>query len=827
MRRTDQRSYVTGAASAVPIAALWLLAGVPGTGRTQEQAQANETGAPGGLQEVVVTATRREESLSRVPISVTALTQESLDDRGIKDFSEVARFTPGVNFDNSGTNNISIRGISGTGGAGTTGIYLDDTPIQMRALAFNPDEALPKSFDIDRVEVLRGPQGTLFGAGSEGGTVRYITTQPSLTKTSVYARAEASTTEGGAPSYEAGAAVGGPLIEGTLGARLSMWYRRDGGWINDIDPYTLAPTEKNANFANTYLVRLSLLWAASDKWSITPSVYYQNQERNDINNYWPLYSNPGGNNFVDADPTQRRVPDKFYITSLKIQGDLGFAQLISNTAYYHRTEQDGYEGTLYDLGFYQSLVFFTPYANGVPFPLLDANGINPFGNPLLKALQYRSPSTVDNGQMNITEEIRLQSSDANARLIWTTGVFFTSNRQSYLEQIHDPQLNQLALLLTGQPYYPFTFPVPYVPGFGSDSYFLQTSAKDQQYAAFGELTYGVTDKLKATVGTRFAKNKYSFNTYTGGPQLYAPPTFGSGNNQENSFTPKVSLQYQADPNNMLYTTYAKGYRPGGANNPLPYAACSTDFMNFGITQSPTTYNSDTVDSYEIGAKNNINNRIRIASSIYYIKWHNIQQVVVPPICQISFIDNLGQATAKGVDLQVEASVTNALTAELAAGYTDARYTQDSRLSPAEVNPIVANGDAIVGQSSETGGGQPTAPYTVSLGLEYRFTAFHHESFFRADSEYLARAKWLPAGQDPNTLQYDPASFTLPGRTFTSLRSGMQFGSLSLSAFVDNLTNSHAITDYNWTINYGAANNRLLREYAFQPRTFGITLIYRQ
>ncbi len=135
-----------------------------------------------------MTATRHEEGLSKVPISVTAMTQEAMDLRGIKDFQDVARFTPGVNIDNSGTNNISIRGIASTGGAGTTGIYLDDTPIQMRALAFNPDEALPKSFDIDRVEVLRGPQGTLFGAGSEGGTVRYITTQPSLTKTSIYSR---------------------------------------------------------------------------------------------------------------------------------------------------------------------------------------------------------------------------------------------------------------------------------------------------------------------------------------------------------------------------------------------------------------------------------------------------------------------------------------------------------------------------------------------------------------------------------------------------------------------------------------------------------------
>ncbi len=119
--------------------------------------------------------------MSKVPISVTALTQDAMDVRGIKDILDVARFTPGINIDNSGTNNIAIRGIASTGGAGTTGIYLDDTPIQMRALAFNPDEALPQSFDLERVEVLRGPQGTLFGAGSEGGTVRYITTPASLT----------------------------------------------------------------------------------------------------------------------------------------------------------------------------------------------------------------------------------------------------------------------------------------------------------------------------------------------------------------------------------------------------------------------------------------------------------------------------------------------------------------------------------------------------------------------------------------------------------------------------------------------------------------------
>src|SRR3984885_481005 len=207
------------------------------------------------LGEIVVTAQRREESLSKVPVSVTALTQEDMDTKGIKDIIDVVRFTPGIAIDNSGTNNISIRGISSTGGAGTTGIYIDDTPIQMRGLAFNPDDALPKWFDIDRVEVLRGPQGTLFGAGSEGGTVRYITTAPSLTKASIYGRSELSFTQGGAPSYEAGIAAGGPIIDGTLGARATIWYRRDGGWIEPVDPTAADPQsaggDQEANHGKT------------------------------------------------------------------------------------------------------------------------------------------------------------------------------------------------------------------------------------------------------------------------------------------------------------------------------------------------------------------------------------------------------------------------------------------------------------------------------------------------------------------------------------------------------------------------------------------------
>jgi iron complex outermembrane receptor protein len=789
--------------------------------------------AAGPLQEIVVTATRHEESLSKVPISVTALTQDAMDVRGIKDILDVARFTPGINIDNSGTNNIAIRGIASTGGAGTTGIYLDDTPIQIRALAFNPDDALPQSFDLDRVEVLRGPQGTLFGAGSEGGTVRYITVQPSLTQTSIYSRAEVSTTAGGAvPNYEAGAAIGTPLIDGKLGVRVSAWYRYDAGYINLIDPVSLNTTLNNENYIQTKLFRLSAVWAVSDDWKATASYFYQNRFANDQQNYWPLYSNPSNNQFVSANPTQRPIPDTFYIPALKIEGDLGKVNLISNTSYFHRNETSGYDGTLYNLGFYQaqgSAPVFpqTSFLPGV-FPLLDGNGLHlPAG-----ATDYRSPASVANGQQGITQEVRLQSADFNAPLIWTTGMFFSYMRQSYLEQIYDPMLNQLSIAATGQPYTNFfcytdpatgnCVPVTYDPRFPNDSYFLQTNAEDKQIALFGEGTYSFTDQFKTTIGVRYSKTKYSFNTLTGGPQLFLPPQSNSGDIKENSFTPKVSLQYQHDPRNLYYATYAKGFRPGGANNPVPQAACGTDFQSFGISQAPATFNSDTVDSYEIGAKNNFNNRVKIASSVYYIRWHNIQQTVVPPVCQISFITNLGQAVAKGADMQAEIAVTDNLTAELSAGYTDARYTESSKLSPVETTPIVQNGDAIVGQS-----GQPGPPVTASIGLQYKFTLLEHDGFVRVDDEYQGRPKWAGASQDPGTLQYDSANYTLSSTNFASARGGLGFGNLQVEAFVDNLTDSHTITNYNWSIDPSVpGTSRLQRQYTFRPRTIGLTFIYR-
>ena len=598
--------------------------------------------ATGPLQEIVVTATRHEESLSKVPISVTALTQDAMDVRGIKDILDVARFTPGINIDNSGTNNIAIRGIASTGGAGTTGIYLDDTPIQMRALAFNPDDALPQSFDLDRVEVLRGPQGTLFGAGSEGGTVRYITTQPSLTQTSIYSRNEISTTQGGVPNYEVGVAAGTPVIDGKLGVRVSAWYRYDGGYINLIDPVSLNNIRNNANYIQTKLFRVAARVGGPDNWKVDAELLLPESVRERPAELLAAVLEPKQQSVREREPDSAPGPDTFYIPALKIEGDLGKVNLISNTSYYHRQETTGYDGTLYNLGFYQAnavppaypVFGLTSFLPGV-FPMLDGNGLHlPAG-----ATDYRSPASVANGQQDITQEVRLQSADSNAPLIWTTGLFFSYMRQSYLEQIHDPMLNELSLAATGLPYTDFFYytdangnnvPVTYDPRFPNDSYFLQTHAQDKQIAMFGEGTYSFTDQWKTTVGARYSRTKFSFNTLTGGPQLFLPPQSNSGDKKENSFTPKVSLQYQYDPRNLYYVHLRQGLSPGRRQQSGAAGGLRHGLPNFGISQAPPTFNSDTVDSFEIGAKNNFNNRVKIASSVYYIRWNNIQQTVVPP-----------------------------------------------------------------------------------------------------------------------------------------------------------------------------------------------------
>ena len=819
-------------------------------------ARAADTGAEpasGGLEEIVVTATRREESLSKVPISISAYTQETMDNKGIKDFADIVRFTPGVTIDAGLTNSISIRGISSSGGAGTTGIYIDDTPIQIRALGFNPDDTLPKTFDLDRVEVLRGPQGTLFGAGSEGGTVRYIMTQPSLTKFSSYARAETSYTPGGSPSYEAGIAAGGPIIDGVLGVRASAWFRRDGGWIDRVDPTTLALDDKNANHDETQVLRFAATWSPINGVMVTPAILYQNRERNDVSYYWPTYSDPNADRYVSANPTPRGEPDRYVLPSLKVTADIGPVTVISNSSFYRRKDLSGYDGTLYNLSYYQTIgapaaqlgLQGTP-CGGTCYPLLDGSGVHlPPGQQ-----GYRSPTTVNNQQNNITQEFRLQSSDPAALVSWTLGVFYSLNRTYSLEQIHDPQVDSLFQTLYGVPI-ASVFGTPtnadgssYLPM--GDAYLNQLTGHDRQIAGFGEAVWSITDQLKLTAGMRYSKVDYTFSSYNDGPQN-GGAVRGSGEDHEQPKTYRAGLSYQHDPNNLYYATYSTGFRIGGANSLIPYNLCQTDFSNFGIGGNPASYKSDTVNSYEIGSKNNFNDRIRLAASAYYIKWNNIQQTVTLPSCQLSHIDNLGTAISKGADLQADFALTDAFTIESAIGYNDAYYSASSYPCAGGATacaPTVAGGDAIVGQSLT-----PASPWTMTVGAEYKFTAFDRQAFVRLDYEHQTKNNRPTAAEDgtpgpgggtgntvqylsctTNTASYQTCQYTPSSTTFVSMRAGTSFGNLNVSAFIDNLLDAHPTTNFSYqgVDSYQVpAPTAQYRNLTFRPRTVGLTFTYRQ
>ena len=824
---TSPEAAPPAAASPVPAADTPTAAPTPASPAPKA---APDTQASGGsLQEIVVTATRRSELVSKVPISVSAFSQEALDIKGAKDFNDIAKFTPGVTIDTNGTNSISIRGISSSGGAGTTGIYIDDTPIQMRALGFNADDALPKAFDVERVEVLRGPQGTLFGAGAEGGAVRYIMAQPKLGKTDVYTRNEVSFTQGGAPSYETGLAYGTPLIENELAIRGSIWFRHDGGYIATVDPFNFNTLESNANHTDTLALRLAAKWKANDSVTISPSVLYQDRKSHANSTYYTALSTPSSDTYRSALPDSHVQPDRYFLPALKVEAELGDITFVSNTSYFNRSEISGYDGTSYNLSYFQTFNnpsigpgSYYPMVNPNYYPLIDGSGIH-----LPDSLHgYRSPAKVTNKQETFAQEFRLQSDDPSAAFTWTAGLFYSVNKQTSIEEINDPQIANFFQTIFGVDYQTvFTDAngngIPLLAN--GDDYYNYNFSQDKQVAAFGEGTIALTDKLKLTLGLRYAKTDVAFNHLSTGPQNFGT-NVGTGAESEKPTTPKVSAAYQATKDDLFYLTYAKGYRIGGANAPIPVAACLADLNNLGLSGPPDTYKSDTVNSFELGAKNRVSDSLRIASSLYYIKWKGIQQNVYLPGCGFQFTSNFGDAVAKGGDIQVEYAATKSLSFDLAMGYTSAKYVSDAGTATAL---IAASGDAIQGAS-----GTPSPSFTAALGTQYDFLALEHKSFIRLDYEYSGRTSTPTAAQDPRTGSYDPLAYTPASTNFFSLRAGTSINKWAVSGFIDNLFDSHPqfppssyphsdIDPYN-------ANppSSLIQAYTFRPRTIGITAAYR-
>jgi outer membrane receptor protein involved in Fe transport len=766
---------------------------------------ANSTPAAdtGGLEEIVVTATRRAERLQDIAVSATAFSQEKMDAQGLRSIDDLTRLTPGITFQRDSTtangnfndedSDINIRGVDSAAGTSTVGIYVDDTPIQGRHITFTSFNAFPALFDLERVEVLRGPQGTLFGAGSEGGTVRFIQPSPDLHTDTMYVRSEVAKTRSGDPTYELGAAYGGPIMDDKLGYRISASYREDGGWVDHVNYLTRAVTSANANYQRTLVVRGALKWAVTDKVSITPSIYYQELKVGDTSAYWPELSNPGASDFQNGNAQRNQSTDPFYLAAVKVDWDFEFAHLTSNTSYYSRHQHSLSDYTEFDRALF---------------------GLPPRPQPGDLATTHDADI-----QNNFYQEVRLQSVDPAAAVVWTTGLFYSHLDENTTETVFDPTLDGEYTAVYGFSLCTIAAPCP------NGEILVQPISKivDTQYAVFGDATVKLTDAWKFTAGLRVSHLEYNGDVAYYGPFLSntsgpLSPLVGKGSKRENPVTPKAVLAYKPDTGNLFYLSASKGYRPGGINGPLS-ATCGANLASIGLTAAPQTYAADSLWSYELGAKNSfLDGRLQIDSSLFAIDWKNIQQAVYLTQCGQNFVENLGQVRSVGGEVEMKARPIEPLLLDLSVAHVDAKYTRMICAAPGcSVSgprfPVVNNGDRL-----------PGAPWTFLASVEYSFAEIgERKPYVRLDYQYSTAQTALLPIQDPGNGNPDNTYTGLPVIKNLSLRTGVRWGGIDLSLFAQNLMNAHPVLSNTRDSNPGSD---LFFQHTVRPRTIGITLTYR-
>jgi outer membrane receptor protein involved in Fe transport len=736
---------------------------------------AAESGSGGTTEEVLVTAQRRQESILKVPMSVTSLSALQMDSQGIRQIEDIALYTPDLHFARtsgvSGNNggNIAIRGIFSDVGSATTAIYIDDTPIQIRSVGYFSGNPYPRVFDLDHVEVLRGPQGTLFGASAMGGAVRFLTAQPNFTRTKIYARSEVATTEDGAPSYEAGAALGTPLTD-NIAVETSGWYRRDGGYIDRINPKTGAIVNKDINDQDTYAGRLAFGYRPIEALTITPSIYYQSIEAGGRNQFWQGYGT--GTDYKTGINNAEPIYDKFALSGLKIDYDLPIANIVSNTSFFKR-----------DQG--QSL----DYSN---FLTYNRTG-NPFGS--YANLDYTNASAAQKTEQLVwTEELRVQSPNTSSFFSWLAGIYYSNAVQKFQNLSESGRIP--GVISSGFPQYG-----------GRYNLFENLQATDEQFAGFASFDLRPTDKLKLTAGIRVSQTNYDFFDTRDGPTNSGKRTTVSGTQKATPATPRFVATYDVAPDALVYLSASQGFRPGGAQSPVDPNFCAADLATLGLTSSPTSFDSDSLWSYEAGSKNKLlGGRLTVDANLFLIKWDNIQQSIRLPRCSFAYVSNLGSATGMGGDVSITYQLSENFSLGVNVGYAQNKY--DQSINGGNGLLLKAKGDYIGGPNwSGTLFGEYNQ--TVRAGLE---------GYGRLDYSYSGKENT----PDPLAFGYDAGLTPLPKIQQVSIRSGVRFSSVDLSIFAKNLTNSRDLVSHS----HDGTTSALYYVEALRPRTIGLTAQYR-
>lgn len=716
---------------------------------------------------ITVTATRRSETLQKVPLPISVLTYHDIQREHLQDFADYAAAIPGLNVVSfqPGMTELSIRGITSGSGqpSASVGVYVDDTPFGSSSVFAEGSLLTPDldPSDLERIEVLRGPQGTLYGAGALGGVIRFITIPPDTQNYSGRLQVGGTSVDGGGNGFGVHGMVNLPLVTDKLAIRANVYDTTTPGFINDAG---LGKTDVNESKVKGG--RVSLLWTPTDRTSLRVTALAQNL-------------NSDGTPMVDLDPTtlqpvygdlQQRgaggagtFDARYRLYNATLNTDFGWAKLMSSTTYSTLNSVQTEDAT--------SLLFLGPQANGQPYGTLEGITV-----PQTKA----------------TEEIRLMSPKSQT-VGWLGGVFFTHETGNNAQNIYASDYYSG----TPQPS-PFGIPV------GGD---LQPSTYDG-YAAYGSVTWHITDRFDVRAGLRYSYDKQHY-TQIGYGLLYGgiPPTvLLDKSSSDSSTTFSFTSQFHINDNTMLYARVASGFLPGGPN-----------VLTVNIPGVPKTFSPTKLTDYELGIKStSLDDRLTVDLSAYYIDWTKIPLVTF--VNPFTFLGNGGQAKSKGLEATIAFIPAPGLKLSANAAYNDADLTKDA--------PYPSNG--------KRGDPLPYAPqFTLSLNGDYDFAlgeGWH--GYVGASYQYTGERATDYAFSDPtHILPPLPSSPTIPGYNTINLRAGVNHDEWNIGFYVKNVTNQRGIVLASTFQNYvpvaGALNpvTGQMEDNAniVTPRLFGISV----
>jgi outer membrane receptor protein involved in Fe transport len=717
------------------------------------------------LEEIIVTATKRELTLQEVPLSITAFSGAQLERMGATDFFDYATRVPnlGFGFEADGrfdSRKIGIRGIFGAGLTaigGTTGFYLDEVPV--------PETMNPRINDLDRVEVLRGPQGTLYGARSMGGTVRLISKQPDMTEYEGRAHAGFSSVEDGDLNWLIDGAVNVPIVDNRLGMRALIYYSANSGVFDRVNtPTTPGPafSESDVDDEHYYGTQIAFTWQALDNLTVTPRFIFQRVEAD-------------GLPFADIDPEsveqQRnyniREPgnDTWMLGSVTLSLDTAVGTFVSSTARFDRAISEDEDET-------EVIAFF--FAPAPPLPGVIKETVD------FEALVHETRFASDFGDL------------FGGRVEMTAGVFY----QDTYDNLKYPP----ALVYGLDREFTLAVGAPYPPGLlGTDLIFQTRSVfESEEIALFGEVTITILDWLRFTGGARWSDIETHQDVVADGIVNNGPTSF-LDMTSESSVNPKFLIEADATEDILLYAAAGKGFRLGGNNANLPFGFCAADLAALGITSPDqvVSFESDTVWNYEGGFKSTwFDNRLTLNATGFFIDWDDIQQFI-RLACGFQFVANSGKAESKGFELEAMATPVEGLELTLGVGYVDAEITEG------RAGTGFDEGDRI----------QQVPDWTLNLSGQYTFPLRDNwDAFVRADFSHYGDS--LSANNDPNNPRKRPAFELL------NLRAGAFIADRwEAAVFLDNVTDERANLADNRSI--AAETPGRPRIVTNRPRTVGL------